>query len=245
MDIIRLRQIVDEIRHLPDAFGDYLPSIRETGGLLVEEALGVGGFSGAEYAAFRVKVADAKREYASFQAEAARSTPPVFPYSLGSWIFNVAARHFASALFVEFSTINAIAGVCNLIADAIEKSINNMPVTFANQARPNELSILATPSKKDEAYSEGTGEKDSENNPPLGERSRLVLTVLRNGKAFDSDHRITTADIAVKAVGSNADANQFKEVIADLKQLKYLDTRVGRGGGCWLTSLGQERAAKL
>jgi hypothetical protein len=41
------------------------------------------------------------------------------------------------------------------------------------------------------------------------------------------------------------DPNQFKEVIADLKRLKYIDTKEGRGGGCWLSDSGRRRAEKL
>ena len=80
---------------------------------------------------------------------------------------------------------------------------------------------------------------------PLGERARLVLTVLREGKAFDSDHRMRTADIACKAAGAMTDPNPYKEVIAELKRLRYVDTKEGRGGGCWLTVAGQQRVEKL
>ena len=80
---------------------------------------------------------------------------------------------------------------------------------------------------------------------PLGERNQLVLTVLRNEKALDSDHRMRTEDIASKAIGPAADANQFKEVIAKLKRLKYVDTKEGQRGECWLTVSGRERAEKL
>ena len=64
-------------------------------------------------------------------------------------------------------------------------------------------------------------------------------------KAFRSDKRMRTEDIAVKAAGQEADANQYKEVIVELKQLRYVDTKEGRGGGCWLTIAGQSRAGKL
>jgi hypothetical protein len=81
--------------------------------------------------------------------------------------------------------------------------------------------------------------------PQLGEREQLVLRVLLEGKAFDSDHRMTTAEIAVKAAGKTTDANQYKEVVAELKRLGYVDTKEGRGGGCWLTEAGRQRAEKL
>jgi hypothetical protein len=81
--------------------------------------------------------------------------------------------------------------------------------------------------------------------PPLGERAQLVLKVLLDTKTFDSDHRQRTEDIAVAAIGRGADANQFKEVIAGLKKIEYVDTKEGRGGGCWLTTSGRQRAEKL
>ncbi len=81
--------------------------------------------------------------------------------------------------------------------------------------------------------------------PVLGERARLVLAVLGNEKAFDSDHRMRTSDIVLKAAGKAADPNPYKEVIAQLKQLAYIQTKEGRGGGCWLTGPGQTRAEKL
>jgi DNA-binding IscR family transcriptional regulator len=81
--------------------------------------------------------------------------------------------------------------------------------------------------------------------PPLSERSQLVLKVLLRANASDSDHRMRTEDIAAKAIGPTADANQFKEVIVELKAHGYVDTKKGRGGGCWLTNSGQRRAEKL
>lgn len=81
--------------------------------------------------------------------------------------------------------------------------------------------------------------------PPLGERAQLVLTVLLKEEAFDSDHRLKTESIAALAAGSNADPNQFKEVIAQLGKLGYVDTKEGRGGGCWLTASGRKRAERL
>jgi hypothetical protein len=81
--------------------------------------------------------------------------------------------------------------------------------------------------------------------PPLGERAQLVLVALRDGKAFDSDHRMRTADITLRAAGKAADPNQYKEVVAQLKQLGYVATQKGRSGGCWLTDAGQTRATQL
>ena len=81
--------------------------------------------------------------------------------------------------------------------------------------------------------------------PLLGERARLVLQSLLKKRAFDSDHRVTTEEVATAATGRIDDANQFKEVISELKAAKYVVTKKGRGGGCWLTDDGRRRAEKL
>lgn len=83
--------------------------------------------------------------------------------------------------------------------------------------------------------------------PTLAERDRLVLQVLFKAKAFDSDHRLTTKDIAVRAIGKHADENSLKEVVAKLTgpDYRYVETKEGRGGGVWLTEAGRERAEKL
>ena len=95
------------------------------------------------------------------------------------------------------------------------------------------------------AIEEAKIEEDSTTGLALGERAQLVLKALLNKKAFDSDHRQTTEDIAVVAAGKTADANQFKEVVADLRRRRYVDTKKGRRGGCWLTTSGRQRAEKL
>jgi len=92
---------------------------------------------------------------------------------------------------------------------------------------------------------EGNGRTKEIPEPLLGERAQLVLTVLWNEMAFDSDHRIRTSDIAAKAAGASTDPNQYKEVVANLGRLGYLVAKEGRGGGCWLTTNGQRRASKL
>jgi hypothetical protein len=80
---------------------------------------------------------------------------------------------------------------------------------------------------------------------PLAERDQLVLTVLRDNSVLDSDHRMTTAEIAGKAAGKMTDPNPYKEVVSKLVELGYVATKEGRGGGCWLTPSGQKRVAKL
>ena len=91
----------------------------------------------------------------------------------------------------------------------------------------------------------GAGGPRTATDLPLGERALLVLKVLLDGKAFDSDHRMTTEGIAVKAAGKGTDSNQYKAVVSELKGLGYVDTKQGRRGGCWLTASGRQRAEKL
>lgn len=121
-------------------------------------------------------------------------------------------------------------------------------------APPTPVQDILAPPTPDQATSNGgstptgktnEGEGGGGAETPLGERDRLVLTVLKQGKAFSSDHRITTADIAKKATGKIADANQFKEVVAKLGKLRYVGTKTGRTGGCWLTAAGKLRAEQL
>jgi hypothetical protein len=80
---------------------------------------------------------------------------------------------------------------------------------------------------------------------PLNERSQLVLVAMLELVALDSDNRKTTEEIAAKALGDGADANALKTVMADLSTRTLVDTKLGRGGGCWLTDKGRARAEKL
>jgi DNA-binding IscR family transcriptional regulator len=63
--------------------------------------------------------------------------------------------------------------------------------------------------------------------------------------AIDSDRRQSTEDITMKALGHGADANALKSVMAELRTRKLIDSKTGRGGGCWLTENGRARAEKL
>jgi hypothetical protein len=86
---------------------------------------------------------------------------------------------------------------------------------------------------------------DDSGPPALSHRAQSVLKCLLDAKAFDSDHRMTTAQIVMKAWGKKGDPNQFKTVIAGLKKQRYVETHRGRGGGCWLTAIGKARAEAL
>lgn len=80
---------------------------------------------------------------------------------------------------------------------------------------------------------------------PLSERAQDVLIAMLQLVAVDSDSRKPTAEIAARALGSEADANALKSVMSDLATRQLIDTQTGRGGGCWLTAEGQRRAQKL
>jgi hypothetical protein len=80
---------------------------------------------------------------------------------------------------------------------------------------------------------------------PLSERAQLVLVAMSEMGLVDSDHRRSTEDIAAKALGSGADANSLKSVMLELKTLQMIDSKTGRGGGCWLTEKGSARGEKL
>jgi hypothetical protein len=80
---------------------------------------------------------------------------------------------------------------------------------------------------------------------PLNERAQSVLVAMVELGAVDSDNRKPTVDIAAKALGSHADSNALKTVMADLNTREYVLSKSGRGGGCWLTDKGRARAEKL
>jgi hypothetical protein len=80
---------------------------------------------------------------------------------------------------------------------------------------------------------------------PLGDRAQLVLVAMLQLKAFDADSRQSTAAIAKRALGPGVDANSLKPVVSELVTRELIDSRTGRGGGCWLKPAGRERAEKL
>lgn len=80
---------------------------------------------------------------------------------------------------------------------------------------------------------------------PLAERAQLVLIAMLELDAVDSDRRKPTDEIAVQALGEGADPNALKGVMSDLKTRELINSKTGRGGGCWLTAKGISRASKL
>ena len=80
---------------------------------------------------------------------------------------------------------------------------------------------------------------------PLSDRAQLVLIAMLELNATSSDHRRSTEDIATAAIGSEADANALKGVMSELNTRGHIESKVGRGGGCWLTDKGLARANSL
>lgn len=79
----------------------------------------------------------------------------------------------------------------------------------------------------------------------LSDSEQCILIAMLALGALDSDSRRTTSEITVRAFGHGADANAQKSVMAELKGKQLIDSKTGRGGGCWLTDSGRRRAEKL
>lgn len=76
------------------------------------------------------------------------------------------------------------------------------------------------------------------------------LQALREEKAFDLGSRIASDRIAMKALGASGDGAAIRDVLGEMVRNGLVASRVGRGGGYWLTTKGQalvnaERPAKL
>ncbi|HRQ76177.1 MAG TPA: hypothetical protein PK098_09695 [Phycisphaerales bacterium] len=80
---------------------------------------------------------------------------------------------------------------------------------------------------------------------PLSDRAQGVLLAMLDLNAIDSDRRKSTVDIAIEALGRSADPNALKGVMADLSTRHLIQSKTGRGGGCWLTDRGRSRAERL
>lgn len=80
---------------------------------------------------------------------------------------------------------------------------------------------------------------------PLSDRARDVLIAMLELGAVDSDSRKSTEEIAIRALGSHADANSLKSVMSELSTRRLIKTKTGRGGGGWLTPKGRSRVEKL
>ena len=79
----------------------------------------------------------------------------------------------------------------------------------------------------------------------LSDGETTLLTALKLVAASHPDRRITSAALIRKAFGPGADYNGHKKVVARLKSRGMIASRVGRGGGVWLTAAGLVRAREL
>jgi hypothetical protein len=93
--------------------------------------------------------------------------------------------------------------------------------------------------RKKEKITPAGGSIDSELGPALSDRQYDLLEALYRAKAFHADAKQTTLEVAQKAEGPGVNPEAFKEPITGLKRLGLVDTKEGRGGGCWLTSSGR------
>jgi hypothetical protein len=78
--------------------------------------------------------------------------------------------------------------------------------------------------------------------PALTARRRRILAELHRRLAFSEEARVKTAAIA-EAIDPQSSVGSFKNDMLFLKSLGYVDSSLGRKGGCWLTVAGQARAA--
>jgi hypothetical protein len=72
----------------------------------------------------------------------------------------------------------------------------------------------------------------------LSDPQRNALEALDDLKAYSSDTRADASRVA-KSVYGTADANLVAHSIAELKNMRLVETKQGRGGGCWLTPEGR------
>jgi hypothetical protein len=80
----------------------------------------------------------------------------------------------------------------------------------------------------------------------LGDRQLDVLRTLYDKKAFDRGRRLTTQQIADEVTYKEPTAiENYKVPISRLHHSGFVDTKGGRGGGCWLTAKGIEVAKRI
>ncbi len=80
--------------------------------------------------------------------------------------------------------------------------------------------------------------------PGEGTRGREVIKALFEQKAFDAASRMTAEQIT-DCAGRCRDANLYKSSIAKLRRDGFIDTKPGKGGGCWLTPAGRQINSEL
>lgn len=78
----------------------------------------------------------------------------------------------------------------------------------------------------------------------LRPEQKNILQAMMEMDATHEDKRKTAADIIGRALGVT-EADAYKPMMADLSKRHLIETKEGRGGGGWLTSLGKSVAKKL
>lgn len=82
--------------------------------------------------------------------------------------------------------------------------------------------------------------------PALSEMQYRILQAMWELEALSADTRKTTDEIALKSDGSEYEVNTFKPLLADLtKKHGLTQSKVGKGGGIWLTEMGIEVIKKV
>jgi len=73
----------------------------------------------------------------------------------------------------------------------------------------------------------------------LGDRQRDCLRVLAERKAIDADSRMTAEQLAPAVLGKGGQPEALKVPLADLAARGLVESKSGRGGGCWLSECGR------
>lgn len=180
-------------------------------------------------------------------------------FSLGS--FRPTGRSVAAFLILPSDAAEVTSGAASLISQGLSPFLMLTPtrrfVTAELEPRLRSLGSANLPlvdalvvaddgqwSIADEAIRAALPDRPVEDEP-LSDRAQEVLVAMLQLKAVDSDSRKSTAAIAARAMGPRADANSLKPVISELATRQLIQTREGRGGGCWLAEAGKRRAEKL
>jgi hypothetical protein len=82
----------------------------------------------------------------------------------------------------------------------------------------------------------------------LSSNQQVLLTLLLNIGAINSDHRIRVKGILSSLPDTSrslTDENEIQRVLGDLKKLELVNRRQGKKGGTWLTDKGCLRAKQL
>ncbi|GIW80429.1 MAG: hypothetical protein KatS3mg105_2236 [Gemmatales bacterium] len=180
-------------------------------------------------------------------------------FSLGA--FRPTGHSVAAFLILPSDAIEVTSGAASLISQGLSPFLLLTPtrrfVTAELDLRLRSLGSANLPlrdalvvsddgqwSIADEAIRAALPDRPVEDEP-LSNRAQEVLVAMLQLNAVDSDSRQSTAAIAARAMGAEADANSLKPVISELATRQLIQTRAHRGGGCWLTEAGKRRAEKL